>query len=304
MSSLRKITDGVVARTSPVSLALEVAPALPWVLLVMAVENDTPGSMLGGMFLYAASAALKQPWPLGPRRDRVASPESGVWLTSPTRRFRRLVALILPLAGLACAASMAMASFWDGDALALALDGFITLGFAATVGWDAWRGLPVRLEARIDAEGLYSRALDGTIRLDQILEVLPRPRGEKFKLRLRVGPGAVGLPSYQRHRGGEVTVDLSAACLTFDLAVEALRGVDPDLGFHVDAVPLDTPFVVPIKGVDHEENVTNAWDEMDDQRQRFERDLREPYTSPETYGYRPVLLHSIDDAEPKDEISS
>ncbi len=303
MSSLRKIADGMVSRTSALSLALEVAPALPWVLLVMAVDNDTPGSMLGGMVLYALGAALKQRWPVGPRLDRVASPNPGVWLTSPTRRFRRLVALILPLAGLACAASMAMASFWDGDALALALDGFIALGFAATAGWDAWRGLPVRLEARIDAEGLYSRTLGGTIRLDQILEVLPRPRGEKFKLRLRVGPGAVGLPSYQRHRGGEVTIDLSAACVTFDLAVEALRDVDPDLNFHADAVLLDSPFVVPIKGVDHEENVAAAWDEMDDQRRRFERDLREPYTSPETYSYRPVLLHSISDIEPKDQIA-
>lgn len=304
MSVLRKIADGVVVRTSPLSLALEVAPALPWVLLVTAVDNGTPGSAVGGLFLYVLGMALKQPWPIGPRLDRVASPKPGMWLTSPTRRFRRAVALVLPLAGLACAIGMAAASFWNGEAWALALDVLIVLGFVASVGWDAWRGLPVRLEARIDAEGLYSRALGGTLRLDQILQVLPRPRGEKFKLRLRVGPGALGLPSYERFRGGELTIDLSAACVTHDLAVEALSGVHPGLDFHVDAVPLDTPFVVPIRGVDHEENVTVGWDEIEDQRRRLDRDWRQPYTSPETYGYRPVLLQTIDDAERGDEASS
>lgn len=297
MSALRQIADGKTPRISPLGLAIEVAPALPWVLLVMAIDNGAPGSMAGGLFLYLLGAALKQPWPIGPRLDRMASPEPGVWLTSPTRRFRRAVALLMPLLGLACATGMASAAFHDGDALALTLDAFIALGFAACVGWDAWRGLPVRLEARIDDQGLYSRALGGTIRLDQILEVLPRPRGEKFRLRLRVGPGAAGLPSYQRHRGGEMTLDLSAACLTHDVAVEALRRACPDLGFHVDAVPLDTPFVVPIKGVDHEENLTANWDEMEEQRRRFDNDLREPHVAPETYAYRPVLLQSIDDGE-------
>ena len=298
MSPLRRIADGAAVPTRALELAIEAAPAIPWVLLVTAVDQGTPGSVVGGMFLYLVGAALKQPLPLGPRLDRVASPKPGVWLTSPTRRFRRLVALVLPLAGLGCAIGMAVASFDAGDALALALDLFVVLGFVASVAWDAWRGLSVRVETRIDAEGLYSRALDGTIGLDQILEILPRPRGEKFKLRLRVGPGAAGLPSYLKHRGGDVTIEMSAACLTYDLAVNALREADPAVNFHRDAVPLDSPFVVPIRGVDHEENVTTAWEEMEDQSRRFDRDLSELRLPPETYGYRPVLLETIDDAEP------
>lgn len=301
MSALARIADGVRARTGALRRAIEFAPALPWILLVTAVERGTPGAVLGGMILYAVGAALKQPWPLGPRLNRVASPEPGVWLTSPTRRFRRLVALILPLVGLVCATGMAVASFDEGDAWALALDVFIMLGFVASVAWDAWTGLPVRLEARIDADGLYSRTLGGPIRLDQILEVLPRPRGEKFKLRLRVGPGAAGLVSYHQHRGGEVTVDLSAACLTHDAAVEALRGVHPELNFHVDAVPPDHPFVVPIKGVDHEEHVVSTWDEMEAQRRRFDREWPTSGASTEDYRYRPFLLQAIDDEAPGDE---
>ena len=152
-------------------------PGLPWVALAFAVDHDTPGSVAAGLMLWAVTMILRSEWPAGHAEFKLLSPEPGVWITSPTRRLRRLVALLFPATGLACALAMAGASYWDGDALALVFDALIALGFVAVIGWDAWRGLGVQLEARIDDTGLYSHALGATIRWPQMVEILPRPRG-------------------------------------------------------------------------------------------------------------------------------
>jgi hypothetical protein len=245
----------------------ELAPGLPWVALALAVDRDTPGSAIGGLMLWAVTMILRSEWPAGHGAFKHLSPEPGVWMTSPTRRLRRLVALLFPTLGLTCALVMAGASYWEGDALALTFDALIALGFAAVIGWDAWRGLRVRLEARIDEAGLYSNALGDTIRWPQMLEILPRPRGQRFKLRLRVGPGSPGLPSWRRHRGGEVTVDLSGAGLTAADAIAALIAFRPELAVHDEVRPMDTPLVLPIRLEGH--GMTSSWEEIEREQQRF-----------------------------------
>jgi hypothetical protein len=267
MGVLRRITDGSYAGLSALQRARELAPALPWAGLAFVIDQSTPGSVIGASLLAAVSMVLQGGWPTGNGAFKWLSPEPGVWLTSPTRRQRRRIALLFPTAGLVCALTMAAASYWEGDALALGFDALLVLGFAVMIGWDAWSGLTVRLETRIDADGLYSRALGHTLSWAQIQEILPRRRGERFKLRLRVGPGSPGLPSWRRDRGGTVTVDLSGAGLAAADAIAALMAFRPDLAVHDDARPVETPLVLPIRTWGHGFNA--VWEEIEREQRRF-----------------------------------
>ncbi|SFK21615.1 hypothetical protein [Caulobacter sp. UNC279MFTsu5.1] len=127
---------------------------------------------------------------------------------------------------------------------------------AATFGVQAFlaalKARPVDdVELRIDAAGLYSRDLGGTLAWDQILEIGPRLRGDEAILRLAVGPNAApGLSASLREQGGKVIVNLRDAGAHRDVVIGALTAHRPSLDPTVRAEKTaDAVFVLPIEGI-------------------------------------------------------
>lgn len=247
LKSLARVSDG---KVSPLygDAAYNFVLFLPWGGLWLGLRF-IPGGTLA-LFLTAAVAVAG--WLAFARvPDATATSAPGVWLTGRKALWGRRIERAAPLAGLGMSvlltltAGLVGASTWAMSYL-LAL----TAAFAVQGGYLFWRGrvsLALQVELRVDAEGLYSRRLDGILAWDQIERIEPRERGDRQVLRLAVGPNqAKALPAAQRERGGSIQIVLGDAAVSREDVVAAMIAARPSLAGTEPAQ--DPAMVQPITG--------------------------------------------------------
>lgn len=249
LKSLTKVTDG---KISPLAgdAAYNFALFLPWGGLSLGLHVVSGGGLTIFLVLGIAAAGA---FALVP--DAAERPAPGVWLTGRKALWKRWIDRAGTLTGTGVSALAALiaglkgASAWGTGYLWI-----VTAVFAVQAGYLFWRGraFPKReVELRIDAEGVYSRALGGTLTWDQIERIAPRERGDRQLVRLVVGPNSLkALPSSRREQGGPIVLGLSEILVSREEVVAAMVAVRPSLEAVVEAAgnASDTAMVQPIIG--------------------------------------------------------
>ena len=236
LKSLTKVTDG---KVSPLAgdAAYNFTLFLPWGGLSLGLHVVSGG----GLAIFLAIGIAWAGWFAFARiPDAAASPAPGVWLTGRKALWKRWIDRAGALAGMGVSALAAViaglkgASAWGTGYLWI-----VTAVFAVQAGYLFWRGrafLKREVELRIDAEGLYSRALGGTLAWDQIERIAPRERGDRQLARLVVGPNSLtALPASRREQGGPIVLGLSEILASREEVVAAIVAVRPSLEAAVEA---------------------------------------------------------------------
>lgn len=251
LKSLAKVTDG---KVSPLAgdAAYNFVLFLPWGGLSLGLHVISGG----GLTLLLALGIVWAGWFAFTRvPDTAANPAPGVWLTGRKALWKRWMDRASTLVGMGVSALAALiAGFKGASALGTGYLWVLTAVFAVQAAYLIWRErafLTREVELRIDAEGLYSRALGGTLTWAQIERIAPRERGDRQLVRLVVGPNS--LRASRREQGGTIVLGLGEVLASRKEVVAAMVAVRPSLEAAVEAVETaghasDAAMVQPIIG--------------------------------------------------------
>ena len=249
LKSLTKVSDGNI---SPLAgdVAYNFVLFLPWGALWLGLHVISGGKL--ALFLAVMIAAAG--WFTFSRiPDAAANPAPGVWLTGRKALWRCWIDRAAALAGMGVSTLAALiADFKGASTWAQGYLWVLTAAFAIQAGYLFWRGrafLRREVELRVDADGLYSRELGGTLTWDQIERIAPRERGDRQRLRLVVGPNRLlALPAARREHGGPIELGLSAAVVSREEVLAAMIAVRPSLATTESAPTSEPAMVQPITG--------------------------------------------------------
>lgn len=245
MNPLAKVTDGADLSQLSREAAFSFLSALPTLALIFGIKVVGGGA---GVALAVLAAVIVARWMVARRPGRERQMRSGVWLMTVKGHWSRWFDAMAPLVGAAIALALAAVAWglhepgWELVYLLLTAAGF---GVQAILAAKAQATPRDEVELRIDAEGLYARQFGGTLRWNEILDILPRRRGDKMLVRMAIGPSALPLiPEGRRVHGGIVELNLSNVYVTREAALAAMATYRS-----LHSSPPDDIFVQPIEGV-------------------------------------------------------